>query len=352
MGVLAPEIRPVEIPQRARELPGPGWLIQARQNDAQMSEEGRVGWILPGGPGSANVSLRGLGAARTLVLINGRRIGPAGVEGAPSEVDLNVVPSSLVGQYDLLLDGASSIYGSDAVAGVANLILRRDFDGFEAEVYATVPEQSGGNETSINIAWGKNFRQGFIGIGAEYQDNEAVTYGQRRWTRGCTRNVEVDQLGRIRHDGHLRSLTYGTPVTECQLDRFGGNIWLDDFRSYTGGIDEGPGAIYYTPGRSNTGIPGWSETHTFMGGVDGDGDGELDANVFDYSLDHRIDRASLYSEFDRQTTMAYGEYTLAGELALTPFFEAQFARRRHRSDAGTYPCLLYTSDAADDRPRV
>ena len=296
-----------------------------------------VGWILPGGPGSANVSLRGLGAARTLVLINGRRIGPAGVEGAPSEVDLNVVPSSLVGQYDLLLDGASSIYGSDAVAGVANLILRRDFDGFEAEVYATVPEQSGGNETSINIAWGKNFRQGFIGIGAEYQDNEAVTYGQRRWTRGCTRNVEVDQLGRIRHDGHLRSLTYGTPVTECQLDRFGGNIWLDDFRSYTGGIDEGPGAIYYTPGRSNTGIPGWSETHTFMGGVDGDGDGELDANVFDYSLDHRIDRASLYSEFDRQTTMAYGEYTLAGELALTPFFEAQFARRRHRSDAGTYP---------------
>mgnify|MGYP000293658925 CR=1 FL=1 len=67
------------------------------------------------------------------MLINGRRVAPAGVEGAPTSPDLGLVPSSLVQQYDLLLDGASSIYGSDAVAGVANIIMRKDFDGLEIE---------------------------------------------------------------------------------------------------------------------------------------------------------------------------------------------------------------------------
>ncbi len=84
-------------------------------------------------PGTSTVDLRGLGAERTLVLINGRRAAPSGVEGAPVSPDLNVIPSSLVQRYEILLDGASSVYGSDAVAGVANIILRKDFDGLELE---------------------------------------------------------------------------------------------------------------------------------------------------------------------------------------------------------------------------
>jgi iron complex outermembrane receptor protein len=70
------------------------------------------GFVLDNGPGATTIDLRGLGSARTLVLVNGRRLAPAGVEGAPVSPDLNLVPASLVQQYDLLLDGASSVYGS------------------------------------------------------------------------------------------------------------------------------------------------------------------------------------------------------------------------------------------------
>ena len=80
------------------------------------------GFVLNNGPGSQTLDLRGLGADRTLLLVNGRRLAPAGVEGAPTNPSINLITSSLVARYDLLLDGASSVYGSDAIAGVGNII--------------------------------------------------------------------------------------------------------------------------------------------------------------------------------------------------------------------------------------
>ena len=82
-----------------------------------------------GGAGTETISLRGLGAERTLVLLNGRRAGPAGTRGAVSAFDLNVMPSSIVRQVELLKDGASSVYGSDAVAGVVNVLTKKSTDG-------------------------------------------------------------------------------------------------------------------------------------------------------------------------------------------------------------------------------
>ncbi len=120
----------------------------------QQIDASFAGFVLDNGPGATTADLRGLGAGRTLTLINGRRLAPAGVEGAPSSPDLGLIPAGLVESYDLLLDGASSIYGSDAVAGVINATLRKDFDGFEVDLFHTVPEADGGggNETQINLA--------------------------------------------------------------------------------------------------------------------------------------------------------------------------------------------------------
>ena len=93
--------------------------------------------------GSTEVSLRSLGADRTLLLINGRRMAPSGIEGAPVNPDDGLIPGSLVGQYDLLLDGASPVYGSDVIGGIANIThpaqrfrslrARRFPDGSEAQ---------------------------------------------------------------------------------------------------------------------------------------------------------------------------------------------------------------------------
>jgi iron complex outermembrane receptor protein len=91
------------------------------------------GFVTDGGPGANTLSLRGLGASRTLVLINGRRVAPAGTRGAIGSADLNVLPSAMVDRIEILKDGASSIYGSDAVAGVVNVITRKNAQGLTIE---------------------------------------------------------------------------------------------------------------------------------------------------------------------------------------------------------------------------
>ena len=110
------------------------------------------GFVLDNGPGSQTLNLRGLGADRTLLMINGRRMAPAGVEGAPTAPSINLLPGSLIDRYDLLLDGASSVYGSDAVAGVGNIILRKDFDGLELSARGEINPQGSGEDYTLSAA--------------------------------------------------------------------------------------------------------------------------------------------------------------------------------------------------------
>jgi iron complex outermembrane receptor protein len=108
-------------------------VVQGQQITTGLSTS--AGLLTANGPGSSTASLRGLDAGRTLVMVNGRRLAPAGVGGAPSNPDLNMVPGTLIERVDVLLDGASSVYGSDAVAGVVNVIMRSDFDGLEFDAF-------------------------------------------------------------------------------------------------------------------------------------------------------------------------------------------------------------------------
>lgn len=95
--------------------------------------------------GQSSVSLRGLGDNRTLVLINGRRMAPFGLDSAA--VDINAIPMEAIERIDVLTDGASSIYGSDAMAGVINFILRKDFEGIELNADFGAASRSGGGDT-------------------------------------------------------------------------------------------------------------------------------------------------------------------------------------------------------------
>ncbi|MEO0691196.1 MAG: TonB-dependent receptor plug domain-containing protein, partial [Pseudomonadota bacterium] len=117
----------------------PAQILQRSEAAAGLQIDATfLGFVLDNGPGSQTINLRGLGAERTLVLVNGRRASPGGVGGAPTQPSINLIPATLVDRFDLLLDGASSVYGSDAVAGVANVILRKDFDGVELQVNGNV----------------------------------------------------------------------------------------------------------------------------------------------------------------------------------------------------------------------
>jgi iron complex outermembrane receptor protein len=95
----------------------------------------------------STISLRGLGSARTLVLINGRRSAPYGggsVGTAGNSVDISSIPVAAIERVEILQDGASAIYGSDAIAGVVNFILKEDFQGVDASVYGGAPTRAGG----------------------------------------------------------------------------------------------------------------------------------------------------------------------------------------------------------------
>lgn len=294
------------------------------------------GFVLDDGPGAVTANLRGLEPGRTLVLINGRRIAPAGVEGAPTNPDLGIVPGLLVSQYDELLDGASSIYGSDAIAGVVNAILRTDFDGFYLDAQTNMPTHGGGETQNLSLRWGRNFDRGFVGVAVQYSDAEAVTLDDRPWTAGCERHYEEDQAGRVRNQDLLYSTVYGMEWDDCTLGSLVGRVSVGAPRF----------SIYYTPGYSNGGWPNFSESNASSVGIDGDGDGRTDLSFRDYSLNGRTQFAHLASERTTTNAMLYGEYALEGEMNLTPYFEILYSTRETFTDNGVYQ--LFPNVPADN----
>jgi iron complex outermembrane receptor protein len=106
--------------------------------------------------GASGISLRGLGTASTLVLLNGRRMAPYGLadDGQKVFADLNVIPTDAVERIEILKDGASAIYGSDAIAGVVNIILRRNFEGTSARALYGSGEAGDGQQHNLALAWG------------------------------------------------------------------------------------------------------------------------------------------------------------------------------------------------------
>ncbi len=285
------------------------------------------GFVLDNGPGASTISLRGLGANRTLSLINGRRLAPGGVEGAPSAPDLNTVPTSLVQQYDLLLDGASSVYGSDAIAGVTNIILRKDFEGLNIDVISNMPEHDNGERNTLTLTWGRNFDRGFVGAGVEHTDTKRVALRDRPWTDKCQVEYEIDQNGQIRTEDIWYSTRLGMDLYGCALDGIGGRIVIPDLRT---------GSIYYTPGASYSPWKNFSESSSAWGtfAVDANGDGQPDINFGDYNLNASPTKQSqdLFSGFDTSSIMSYGEYTFDGEANLTPYYEALYTQRNFLSD--------------------
>ncbi len=110
----------------------------------------------PSNGGQANISLRGLGTNRTLVLMNGHRIVPSNNDGT---VDINLIPAQLVQSTEVITGGASATYGSDAIAGVVNFILR-DIEGFEASVQYGITDRDDGETKSVSLAAGGKFDDG------------------------------------------------------------------------------------------------------------------------------------------------------------------------------------------------
>jgi len=162
-------------------------LSSVANNNVQINNN-FTGFVVTGGPGVNTLSLRGLGAQRTLILIDGQRMGPAGVGGTVGPVDLNTIPASIIDHVDIDNTGASSIYGSDAVAGVVNIITKKNLNGGTLQVNLNPTQQPGGGEYDVNGSWGKTFDRGFITAGFDAYSQEAVKLGERGYF-SCARDL-------------------------------------------------------------------------------------------------------------------------------------------------------------------
>ncbi|HTE52875.1 MAG TPA: TonB-dependent receptor [Kofleriaceae bacterium] len=131
-----------------------------------------------GGDGSTRVDLRGLGAERTLVLLNGRRHVPGGT-GADASVDLNAIPLAVIKRVEVLKDGASAVYGSDAIGGVVNIITRDDFDGTEANIYTGTTQHTDGTIVDASFVTGQASRRGNVVFSGGYSDQKPIFSGDR-----------------------------------------------------------------------------------------------------------------------------------------------------------------------------
>jgi len=129
--------------------------------------------------GASTADLRGLGANRTLVLINGRRVVAATVQGGSTvpanAVDLGMIPTSLIGRSEVVTGGASAQYGSDAVAGVVNVILDNKLQGFRGSVQYGQTDRSDGKDYAASFGWGTKLgERGHIIVGADWDKNKGV----------------------------------------------------------------------------------------------------------------------------------------------------------------------------------
>ena len=205
-----------------------------------------AGFVVEGGTGVQTVSLRGLGPQRTAVLLNGQRPGPAGTRGQVLAFDLNVIPQAILQRAEILKDGGSSIYGSDAVGGVVNLITRKNFEGLEFSITGRGTQQGGAETVSLSLANGWNFATGNIAVAAEYYIQEPLRFRDRDYLK-CSEDLFTDANGNS-IDRVDRSIIAGTELAGCP-----GNLYVNTV------IDAFTGVRYIPSPTGNTIglIPGW-----------------------------------------------------------------------------------------------
>jgi iron complex outermembrane recepter protein len=282
------------------------------------------GYVTDGGPGANTLSLRGLGAVRTLILLNGRRLAPSGTRGSVGSADLNVLPTAMVDRIEILKDGASSVYGSDAVAGVVNIITRKGIKDWTFEATRENTDEGGGDITKLSVVGGHTWDRFDISGSFEFDDRQELKVGQRSWA-SCPTQALIDP-------------TTGDYAPGSILDRSGQpRCFPVGGGTGTGGLAHDyiiaptAGGVRWAPDPLVVGgaLPGWRNV-----------DNPSDRPDFDPSLL----KDSLISPTRNYTGFVNGSYDLHalgnGEL----YFEALYARRESHQTGARQLSLDYQYD--------
>lgn len=180
--------------------------------------------------GGSSVSLRGLGADSTLILVNGRRVSVSpfakGIDTA--FVDINNIPLAAIERVDILKDGASATYGSDAIAGVINIVLKNDFDGAEVAAKWGATADGGGEETNISMIWGNVAEKSNHTFIIDYFNREEVLYADRDYSRTSNQTAlrpnDPDAVDFRSSSGIPGTIALASDPTNRLPDTFGNDV--------------------------------------------------------------------------------------------------------------------------------
>lgn len=306
----------------AADLLGQTTVVQGQQITTSVSTSGGI--LSDSGPGSATASLRGLNPGRTLVLVDGRRLAPAGVRGVPSAPDLNLIPGTLIERVDVLLDGASSVYGSDAVAGVVNYQLRRNFEGLQLDAYATMPELPGnaGHQEVFSATAGIAGDRGFMSLAVEHSR-----------TDGFNERALADFYSPY-GGGCLSRVTRGASGTIYNPDLCSGSFGAGSISS------SGFGFLSFQDGANVDGLPpNFVPVPITAGLIQPDNVAGQGLLLFPEELD-----AAFSPDFQRTSIFAYGEYDTGFYGDMTAYFEASHAMRETETNTAGQGAIEMPAD--------
>lgn len=166
----------------------------------QVSQQGIGRNVANGGNGLAFVDLRNLGPGRTLVLLNGRRMVMSS-DGTSEAVDLNNVPVTMVERVEILLDGASAVYGSDAIGGVVNVVFKDNYEGAEVRSTAGISQRGDSEQIGVSGTIGQNFEKGNVTFNIGYVRRGRLDQRDRDWARSPVVDWSKDSDGDYRLTG-------------------------------------------------------------------------------------------------------------------------------------------------------
>lgn len=279
------------------------------------------GYVTTGGPGANTLSLRNLGPSRTLVLLNGRRVSPAGARGSIGSADLNVLPNAIIERVDILQDGASSIYGSDAVGGVVNIVTRSESDGLTVEGQYSKTESGGGDQSRFSIVGGTSGDRWNISGSFEVYERADLTLADRDWTRCNADGFRNPTTG--------ASLDFIDPLTgqpKCYPITGGGSngVTINTIGTSTANGYGAPGSVVdpvtgqgnFNRWRPNSAITGTG----VLNGFEGVGGGSNNSNVRD-TFEPRMLKRNLISPAEIWTGYIQGAYELQALGDAEAYFE-------------------------------
>lgn len=282
-----------------------------------------TGFIVDGGPGANTLSLRSLGTARTLILLNGRRLSPSGTNNGLVSADLNVLPNAIVDRIEILKDGASSIYGSDAIAGVVNIITDKKARGITLDGGVSVPEVGEGITRRIAVIAGYNTDRLNVSGSFEVYDRTTLTFGAHDYLR-CQIDYTRSAPGQPWGSGDQIDPVTGKP--KCYPTGFTGEngVTVNTIGTSTiSGAAGGPGnaafgtfnRFRYNPAAGGT-VPGWE-------GVNGGGLGLANRDTYN----ERFFNRSLISPTTNYSAFLQASYDLHALGNAQLYFDGLFTRR-------------------------